>query len=190
MLVKEPLLCHNRRTPPQEEGTIVADFSSNLKRLRQAGGMSQAQLAEKLNVTRQTVSSWERGNSYPDIGSLTHLVEVLGVEVQDILGPPRRRCWRKGELKVLTPKFLILSTLFYLPLFWYGGVYIAIPFVNLFWTTNTRDERFVFVYWGIFLLFSYIGLCTCIISEYITNAVDALSDNVVSEDNTNLDRSN
>ena len=163
----------------------MADFNQRLRELRLAGGMSQAQLAEKMNVTRQTISSWERGKSYPDIGSLTHLAEVLGVEVQDILGPPRRRCRRTGELKVLTPKFLILSTLFYLPLFWYGGVYIAIPFVNLFWTTNTRDERFVFVYWGIFLLFSYIGLCTCIISEYIMNAVDALSDHVVSEDHTN-----
>ena len=154
----------------------MADFSKNLKQLRLEQGMSQNQLAEKMNVTRQTISSWERGNSYPDIGSLTHLAEVLGVGVQELLCVPKRRRFSKGELTALSPKFWMLSILFYLPLFWYGGVYIAIPFTNLFWTTNASDERFVLVYWGIFLLFSYIGLCTCIISEYITNTIDALSD--------------
>lgn len=153
----------------------MADFSANLKRHRQAAGMSQAQLAEKMNVTRQTISSWERGNSYPDLGSLTRLAEVLGIGVEELLCSPGRRRFGKGELKALTPKFWALSMLFYLPLFFYGGVYIAIPFTNLFWTTNANDERFVFVYWGIFLLLSYIGLCTCIISEYIANAANALS---------------
>ena len=75
----------------------------------------------------------------------------------------------------MSPKFRVLSMLFYLPLFWYGGMYIAIPFTNLFWTTNANDERFVLVYWGIFLLLSYLGLCTCIITEYISNAVEILS---------------
>ena len=163
----------------------MADFSKNLKRLRQAGGMSQAQLAEKMNVARQTVSSWERGNSYPDIGMLTHLAEVLGVGVEELLCTPGRRSFGKGELTALSPKFWVLSMLFYLPLFWYGGVYIAIPFTNLFWTTNASDERFVLVYWGIFLLLSYLGLCTCIISEYAVNVVDVLSENVKSEDITN-----
>lgn len=74
----------------------MADFSKNLKQLRQAGGMSQAQLAEQMHVTRQTISSWERGNSYPDIGSLTQLAEVLGVEVQQLLCTPRRRSFGKG----------------------------------------------------------------------------------------------
>ena len=148
----------------------MADFSRNLKRLRLGAGMSQAQLAEKMNVTRQTVSSWERGNSYPDIGMLTGLAEVLGVGVEELLCTPGRSGFGKGELTALSPKFWVLSMLFYLPLFWYGGMYIAIPFVNLFWTTNANDERFVLVYWGIFLLFSFLGLCTCIITEYIANA--------------------
>ena len=83
----------------------MADFSANLKRLRQAGGLSQAQLAEQMNVTRQTISSWERGNSYPDIGSLTRLAEVLGVGVEELLCVPKRSRFGKGELRALTPKF-------------------------------------------------------------------------------------
>ena len=41
----------------------MPDFSSNLRRLRKKVGLSQDVLAEKLSVSRQTVSSWERGGS-------------------------------------------------------------------------------------------------------------------------------
>lgn len=39
----------------------MADFCVNLKRLRKSEGLSQDLLAEKLGVSRQTISSWERG---------------------------------------------------------------------------------------------------------------------------------
>ena len=42
----------------------MSDFSSNLRRLQKRTGLSQDALAEKLSVTRQTVSSWERGVSH------------------------------------------------------------------------------------------------------------------------------
>ena len=42
----------------------MSDFSSNLRRLRKRTGLSQDALAEKLSVTRQTVSSWEQGVSH------------------------------------------------------------------------------------------------------------------------------
>ena len=42
----------------------MSDFSSNLRRLRKRTGLSQDALAERLSVTRQTVSSWERGVSH------------------------------------------------------------------------------------------------------------------------------
>ena len=41
----------------------MSDFSSNLRRLRKKVRLSQDALAEKLSVSRQTVSSWERGVS-------------------------------------------------------------------------------------------------------------------------------
>lgn len=153
----------------------MADFSKNLKRLRQAGGMSQAQLAEKMNVARQTVSSWERGNSYPDIGMLTHLAEVLGVGVEELLCTPGRRSFGKGELTALTPKFWILSMLFYGPLWLFGGFYIAYPIIGMFWDIRPGNDVFVFIYWGLFLVIAFVGLCTCIITEYISNAVEILS---------------
>lgn len=57
------------------------DFGSALLELRKEGNMSQEALAEKLNVTRQTVSSWERNKSVPDLSTLSRLCMVLGVSV-------------------------------------------------------------------------------------------------------------
>ena len=43
--------------------------------------MSQAQLAEKIGVTRQTISSWERGASFPDIKMLEDLSSAFDIEI-------------------------------------------------------------------------------------------------------------
>lgn len=66
----------------------MADFSTNLKRLRKREKLSQDTLAEKLNVSRQTVSSWERGNSYPDLDMLVRISEVLHTDPNALLYPP------------------------------------------------------------------------------------------------------
>jgi len=61
-------------------------FSKNLKSIRRAKGLSQEQLAVKLNVVRQTVSKWEKGLSVPDAELLIKLSAVLNVSVDDLLG--------------------------------------------------------------------------------------------------------
>ena len=58
----------------------------NVKNARQAKGMTQEELAIRLNVTRQTVSKWEKGLSIPDAEMLIKLSEVLDVTVSDLLG--------------------------------------------------------------------------------------------------------
>ena len=57
-------------------------------RARQAKGWSQAQLAEKLHVVRQTVSKWEQGRSVPDVQALVQLSQVLEVPLEELLGGP------------------------------------------------------------------------------------------------------
>ena len=52
-------------------------FPNNLKRLRKASGLKQEELAERLNVTRQTVSGWETGRRQPDLDTLKLLAETL-----------------------------------------------------------------------------------------------------------------
>ena len=59
--------------------------ASNLIKLRQAAGMTQAELGEKLNYSDKTVSKWERGESIPDAYVLTRLAEIYGLTVNDLL---------------------------------------------------------------------------------------------------------
>ena len=57
----------------------------NLKELRSASNMTQEQVAAQLNVTRQTISSYESGRTRPDIDTLARLAELYGASLEDIL---------------------------------------------------------------------------------------------------------
>lgn len=59
--------------------------ASNLIKLRQKAGMTQAELGEKLNYSDKTVSKWERGESIPDAYVLTQLAEIYGLTVDALL---------------------------------------------------------------------------------------------------------
>ena len=61
-------------------------FNENLKRLRKEKGVSQEELAVKLNVVRQTISKWEKGLSVPDAQLLISLSEILETPVSVLLG--------------------------------------------------------------------------------------------------------
>lgn len=65
----------------------MTDLAKNIKRLRQEKSMTQAELADKLHVTRQTVSSWERGNSTPDLSLLPSIAEALETDQTNLLYP-------------------------------------------------------------------------------------------------------
>jgi len=57
---------------------IIAD---NISDLRKKKGMTQAELADKLNYTDKAVSKWERGESVPDIAVLKTLADLFGVSL-------------------------------------------------------------------------------------------------------------
>jgi putative transcriptional regulator len=61
-------------------------FQENLKALRIKKGMTQKELATRLNVVRQTISKWEKGLSVPDSELLIKLAEILEVSVSQLLG--------------------------------------------------------------------------------------------------------
>lgn len=61
-------------------------LSDNIKTIRRSKGLSQEELAIKLNVVRQTLSKWERGLSVPDSDMLIRLSEALGTSVSTLLG--------------------------------------------------------------------------------------------------------
>ena len=61
-------------------------LNDNIKAIRKSKGLSQQELAVKLNVVRQTVSKWEQGRSVPDSDMLISLSEVLETPVSTLLG--------------------------------------------------------------------------------------------------------
>ena len=61
-------------------------FGENLKQLRKVRGLTQEQLAMKLNVVRQTVSKWKKGLSVPDAEMLIKIAEIFEVSVSSLLG--------------------------------------------------------------------------------------------------------
>lgn len=60
-------------------------LSDNIKSLRKSRGMTQEELAVRLNVVRQTVSKWEKGLSVPDAEMLQRIAEVLDTSVTELL---------------------------------------------------------------------------------------------------------
>ena len=63
-------------------------LNENIKALRKTKGLTQDELAIRLNVVRQTVSKWEKGLSVPDAEMLQRIAEVFEVNVSQLLGAP------------------------------------------------------------------------------------------------------
>lgn len=63
-------------------------LNENIKALRKQKGLTQEELAIRLNVVRQTVSKWEKGISVPDAVMLEKIADILETEVSTLLGKP------------------------------------------------------------------------------------------------------
>ena len=61
-------------------------LKDNIKTIRKSKGLSQEELAIKLNVVRQTISKWEQGLSVPDSELLVSLSDALDTPVSTLLG--------------------------------------------------------------------------------------------------------
>ena len=61
-------------------------IGSNIAAYRKQIGLTQAELAEKLNYTDKAVSKWERGESVPDVTTLVQLAELFGISMDALVG--------------------------------------------------------------------------------------------------------
>ena len=86
-------------------------LSENIKNLRKAKGISQEELAIKLNVVRQTISKWEKGLSVPDSEMLIKLAEELDTTVNTLLGETVEPT-ETTEIKALAAKLELLNEQF------------------------------------------------------------------------------
>lgn len=68
------------------------ELGKQIKKYRNEMSLSQDELAEKIYVTRQTISNWENDKSYPDVNSLVLLSEVFGTSIDNLV---------KGDLEIM-----------------------------------------------------------------------------------------
>ena len=83
-------------------------LKENIKAIRKAKGLSQEELAIKLNVVRQTVSKWEQGLSVPDSELLLSLSEALETPVSTLLGETVA-VPQADDLKAISEKLEIIN---------------------------------------------------------------------------------
>lgn len=80
----------------------------NIKALRKSKGLSQQELALKLNVVRQTISKWEQGLSVPDSDMLISLSEELEIPVSTLLGETLITS-KADDIKAISEKLEIIN---------------------------------------------------------------------------------
>ena len=86
-------------------------LNENIKAIRRSKGLSQQELAVKVNVVRQTVSKWEQGLSVPDSDLLIALSEALETPVSTLLGETVTES-EADEIKALSEKLEIINLQF------------------------------------------------------------------------------
>ncbi|NMP37656.1 MAG: helix-turn-helix domain-containing protein [Clostridiales bacterium] len=83
-------------------------LNENIKAIRKSKGLSQEELAVKLNVVRQTISKWEQGLSVPDSDMLISISEVLETPVSTLLGETVSE-HKADDLKAIAEKLEVIN---------------------------------------------------------------------------------
>ena len=83
-------------------------LNENIKTIRKSKGLSQEELAVKLNVVRQTISKWEQGLSVPDSDMLISISEALGTPVSTLLGEAVTEA-EADDLKAISEKLEVIN---------------------------------------------------------------------------------
>ena len=73
-------------------------FGRYLSRLRREADMTQSELGDRLNLTRQAISRYELGESFPDVSILVLLADIFGVTLDELIGAGEPT---RGESRIL-----------------------------------------------------------------------------------------
>ncbi len=118
---------------------------------RKGAGMSQDDLAARVYVSRQTISSWENDKTYPDVQSLILLSEIFGVTVDSLIKGDVETMTETIDTEVRTMKRLSYVMLGFLALMLLAVVWICVQTFAWDWPIEQTVPTFVlaFVLWGI-----------------------------------------
>lgn len=102
------------------EEKLRENFARNLTHYRKASGLTQTELAEKLNYSDKSVSKWERGDGLPDLTVTAQIAEIFGLTVNDLIADkPRRKLMNTHNKIIITLlsmgiAWLVATVLFFL----------------------------------------------------------------------------
>lgn len=96
------------------KGDSVMKFNENLKYLRKREGITQEELAERLNVSRQSVTKWESGQSLPDIEKVKEIAYMFSVSVDSLVGDIECKSVNKIKKKIDDIGWLIFGLVFFI----------------------------------------------------------------------------
>lgn len=123
------------------------EIGTNLKNARSNANLTQEDIAEKIGVSRQTVSNWENNKSYPDIISVIRLSDIYGISLDTLLKEDENMIKHLDESTNIVKSKNRLRKL--LPVLVYTVIWVMC--VLLFWLYSGRDAGTysIFVFWGI-----------------------------------------
>jgi transcriptional regulator with XRE-family HTH domain len=135
-----------------------------LQGLRKQGNMTQLDLATKLNVSHQSVSKWENGDSLPDVGTLHTLAKLYGITMEELLQGEISSAEKQPHVTERDPKNqrektrsiirLALSIILFLTLFAsYITVTVTNQFNSVFDPFGTNDLPITYYFKGFDLVF-------------------------------------
>lgn len=82
------------------------NFSENLKRLRKMNNLSQEELAEKLKVSRQSVSKWESNTAYPEMDKIIQISNMFNVGIDELLNKDIKEVQDEKQNKINVNKYI------------------------------------------------------------------------------------
>lgn len=156
--------------PIENEEVLRERFARNLTHYRKTLGLTQIELAEKLNYSDKSISKWERGDGLPDLSVTVQLAEIFGLTVNDLIAEkPRKRLLNKRNKAIITLlsiglAWLVVTVLFFLfenilpnAYEWWklyifvvpAGSIIAIVFAYLWWKKTHQFLSVSSLVWSI-----------------------------------------
>ena len=125
--------CYNcpmsdKKFPTVDLEKLKSNIAANLVAFRKEAGLTQQELAEKLNYSDKNVSKWERGEGIPDVLALATMAEIYGVTVNDFLKEHKKSPRTKSFLKTLIAKRWLVTLLSF------GVVWLVATIITVVWS--------------------------------------------------------
>lgn len=131
-------------------------IGAQIKQHRGELGLSQDGLAAKVYVSRQTISSWETGKTYPDVQSLLMLSELFGVTVDDLVKGDLETMNKAIDSDIILMKRLSIAILGFLLLMLACLIWLSVQMIAWDWTfAQTMPTALLALsMWGIAMFFA------------------------------------